>query len=111
MDTTVPVNLLVLVNLCLMGIVGLYLATKVSAHPSVLFLLLAFLPLMTSELGSYLFLTSSDTQRGASLIALGIALVPIGFTPLGHTLGRIGDAKRSRAWLIYYVFQALFLIL
>jgi putative PEP-CTERM system histidine kinase len=66
---------------------------------------------MASELGSYLFLTSSNTQRGASLIALGIALVPIAFTPLGHTLGRIGGGTPSRTWVIYYVFQVLFLIL
>src|ERR671911_2292140 len=105
MDAAVPVNLLLLANLCLLGVLSIYLATKVSAHPSVLFLLFAFLPLIASELGSYLFLTSSNSQRGASLIALGIALVPIGFTPLGNTLGRLGEGKRSRAWLIYYVFQ------
>jgi putative PEP-CTERM system histidine kinase len=107
----VSIDLLVLVNLCLLGILTVYLATKVTMHTSVLWLLVAFLPLITFQFGSYLFLRSINSQRGASLVALGIALVPIGFTPLSHTLGRMRESKRSRAWLIYYLVQALFLIL
>jgi putative PEP-CTERM system histidine kinase len=111
MNSILPFNILPLANLFLLGVLLLYLGAKLRTHSTVRYLLVAMLPLIVFEYGSHLFVTLSNSYRGAALIALGVALVPIGFTPLSRTLGRSPDVKRSTGWVIYYLLQTLFVAL
>lgn len=110
MDAIPFVTIIQLVNLFTLGVLSFYLFTKVTRHPSVPLLLGALVPLITFETGSYFFTQSPGSSYGAVLIVLGIALIPLGFTPLSHTLGRDTQTKLNAAWLAYYSLQLLLLV-
>ncbi len=111
MNSTSFVNILLTANLIVLVAQFVYLITKAKRHPSVLFLLLALIPLLAFELGSLLLGQSANSFQGALLITLGIALTPLGITPLSHTLGRGAANRLSRAWLCYYALQIFILVL
>ena len=106
-----PVSILPSANLFLLGVLFLYLAAKLRAHSAVRYVFISILPLILFEYGSQVFFTSPNSYTGAMLITLGVALVPLGFTPLSHILARSTAGKRSVGWIIYYLLQTLFLIL
>jgi signal transduction histidine kinase len=111
MSSLVALNILPLANLFLLGLLFVYLGPKFRAHSTALYLFAAILPLILFEFGSYLFITSPNSYRGAALITLGVGFVPICFTPLSHTLGRGPESKRNITWIAYYLLQGLLLVL
>ena len=104
-----PVNLMLWANILLLGGLSIYLLTKIKRHRSVPFLIASLAPLVAFETGSLFFLHYPTSRRGAQLIVLGLALVPLGFTPISHTLGRSSGGKYTLTWAIYYVCQVLLL--
>ena len=111
MDALSLVKLLLPANLLILGMLFLYLLSKLNRHPSVPLFLAALVPVAIFEFGSHLFVRSPDSWNGAFLIVLGVALVPLGLTPLSHTLGRGAERRLSFAWLGYYSVQLLVLAL
>jgi putative PEP-CTERM system histidine kinase len=105
------VNLLLWANLLLLGGLSTYLLTKINRHRSVPFLIGSLLPLIIFEAGSYFFLQFPTSRRGAQLIMLGLALVPLGFSAISHTLGRSSGKKYALTWTVNYACQILILAL
>jgi len=66
---------------------------------------------MIFEAGSYFFLHFPTSRYGAQLIMLGLALLPLGFSPISHTLGRTTGNKYMAPWSIYYACQILILVI
>jgi len=66
---------------------------------------------MIFEAGSYFFLYFPTSRYGAQLIMLGLALLPLGFSPISHTLGRTTGNKYMAPWSIYYACQILILVI
>src|ERR1044071_1478519 len=110
MDAILTFSALLLVNLGLLGAVFVYLLTKIRRHPSVGYLVSSLMPLISFQLGCYLFNRWPASSQGATLIVLGMALVPISLTPVGHTLGRDAHAPRSNGWLFFYGLQSALLL-
>ena len=111
MDAIFSFNTLLIVNLSLLGALFLYLLTKIKAHPSVGYLVASLTPLIGFQLGCYLFTNRPTSPEGATLIVLGVALIPIAITPVSHTLGRAAHNARSIGWTAYYGLQIVLLIL
>ncbi len=88
MDAIFSFNTLLIVNLSLLGALFLYLLSKIKAHPSVGYLVASLTPLIGFQLGCYLFTNRPTSPEGATLIVLGVALIPVAVTPVSHTLGR-----------------------
>jgi putative PEP-CTERM system histidine kinase len=105
------VNLLLWANLLLLGGLCIYLLTKINRHRSVPFFIGSLLPLVIFEAGSYFFLQFPTSRHGARLIMFGLALVPLGFSPISHTLGRSSGKKYALTCTIYYACQILILAL
>ena len=111
MDAIFSFNTLLIVNLSLLGALFLYLLTKIKAHPSVAYLVASLTPLIGFQLGCYFFANWPTSPEGATLIVLGIALIPIAVTPVSHTLGRAAHNARSIGWTAYYGLQIVLLLL
>ena len=111
MDAIFSFNTLLIVNLSLLGALFLYLLTKIKAHPSVGYLVASLTPLIGFQLGCYLFTNRPTSPEGATLIVLGVALIPIAVTPVSHTLGRAAHNARSIGWTAYYGLQIVLLLL
>jgi putative PEP-CTERM system histidine kinase len=111
MDAVFAFNMLLIVNLSLLGVLFLYLLTKIKAHPSVGYLVASLTPLIGFQLGCFFFTNWPTSPEGATLIVLGVALTPIAITPVSHTLGRAMPNARSIGWTVYYGLQIVLLIL
>ena len=111
MDAIFSFNTLLIVNLSLLGALFLYLLTKIKAHPSVGYLVASLTPLIGFQLGCYLFTNRPTSPEGATLIVLGVALIPLAITPVSHTLGRAVHNARSIGWTAYYGLQVILLSL
>lgn len=105
------VKILIPVNMLILGGVLLYLLPKLNRHRSVPLLLLSFIPLAVFQFGCHLFIESPGSYKGALLIVIGTALVPLGMTPVSHTLGRNPERRMGRVWLAYYSVQLFVLAL
>ena len=105
------VNLLLWANLLLLGGLSAYLLSKFDRHRSVPFLLGSLAPLIVFEAGCYFFLQFPTSRRGAQLIVLGLALVPLGFSAISQTLGRSSGKRFAPFWTLYYACQILILAL
>lgn len=108
MDSSLLKSLSIL-NLLALGMVLIYLTSKVRTHRAAALMLLALLPLVTFELGFHLFARTDQSARGALLILFSIALSPIAFNALSHGLGRHVAAKLNSPWVAYYGAQLLIL--
>lgn len=111
MDHIAFVKILIPLNLLVLSGVLLFLLPRMNRHPSVPLLLLALIPLAVFEFGCLIFIESPNSFKGAFLIVLGAALVPLGVTPVSHTLGRNSEGRFSPLWLAYYAVQLLVLAL
>ncbi len=111
MDAILTFGALLLANLALLSALFLYLATKIKGRRSVGYLIAGLVPLISFELGCYLFSVWPASSQGPSLIVLGLALFPVAVTPVSHTLGREGNGKLSKGWFFYYGLQAVLLLL
>jgi len=111
MDAIFSFNTLLIVNLGLMGALFFYLLTKIKADPSVGYLVASLTPLIGFQMGCYLFTNRQTSPEGATLIVLGIALIPVAITPVSHTLGRASHNARSIGWTVYYGLQVILLSL
>ena len=111
MDSLLTFSALVLLNLGVLGVLFVYLLTKIRRHPSVGYLVASLIPLISFELGCYFFYQSPASWQGATLIILGMALIPISLTPVGHTLGRGAHLPHSKGWLFFYGLQSALLLL
>jgi putative PEP-CTERM system histidine kinase len=111
MASITTANLLLFANLLLLAGLCSYLLTKANRHRSVPFLIASLAPLIMFEAGSYFFLHFPTSRHGAQLIMLGLALLPLGFSPISHTLGRATGNKYMAPWTVYYACQILILII
>lgn len=111
MDTILTFSALLLVNLAALGALFVYLITKIGRHPSVGYLAASLIPLISFQLGCYLFNRWPASYQGATLIVLGMVLIPISLTPVGHTMGRDAPSHHSRGWLLFYGLQVALLML
>lgn len=109
MNSILLVKSLAALNLFALAILSVYLIAKGIRHRAAALLLISFLPLVTFELGSLLFVQTDQSVRGALLIILGICLCPLGFIPLSHGLGQVSTAKRKWLWVLYYGTQLIIL--
>jgi len=105
-----PINLILWVNILLLGGLSIYLGTKIKRHRSVPFLITSLAPLVFFETGSLFFFHFPTSRRGAQLIVFGLALVPLGFSPISHTLGRSSGGRYTLIWAAYYACQTLILV-
>ncbi len=110
MSSLVNFNSLLFANLALLGCLLVYLATKIPKHPSVSYLVASFIPLVSLQLGSYLFSNRPSSLDGAKLIVLAMALIPITIVPVSHTVGRTRSEKPQISWALYYFAQTILLI-
>jgi len=111
MNEILTLGALLMVNLGLLGALFVYLVTKIKSHCSVRYLIASLTPLISFQLGCYLFSNGPTSSQGAMLIVLGLALFPLAVTPVSHTLGRAAHEARSHGWLFYYGLQTALLFL
>ena len=110
MIALVNFNSLFLANLMLLGSLFTYLATKIGKHRTVIYLAAALTPLISFELGSFLFSNWPSSRDGAKLIILAAALVPVTIVPVSQSVGRARPENHQIGWLIYYIFQSIVLL-
>lgn len=110
MNSIVNFNSLLAANLVVLGCLVVYLATKITKHASVSYIVASFIPLISLQLGSYLFNNWPSSPDGARLIVLAAALIPITIVPVSHTIGRARPEGRRIGWVLYYIAQTLLLI-
>ena len=97
-------------NLAIGALLFSYLLTKIRQSQNVSPLILALIPPLTFQLGLAIFQKSRDPEGAASVILLGIFLVPICLSPTAHKLGRSQSQSFSWPWIIYYSIQIGLLI-
>jgi putative PEP-CTERM system histidine kinase len=110
MDTFLFVKQLPLLNVLFIAVMFVYLLSKAFKHTTVLLFSVSLLPLLAFELGTHLFVSSSNSVMGPLLIVFGINLIPLTFTPLSQLLAREPQKGISKSWMAYYVVQTLLLV-
>jgi putative PEP-CTERM system histidine kinase len=110
MNSVLNFNSLLAANLVLLGCLLIYLATKITQYPSVGYIVASLIPLVSIQLGSYMFSIWPSSSEGAKLIVLAAALIPVTIVPVSHRIGRTSPGKREISWIIYYLAQSFLLI-
>jgi putative PEP-CTERM system histidine kinase len=96
---------IVLANLIVLAIMLVYLSARLNKHSSICLFLVSIIPLVTLELGCYLFLRSPTSFTSATLIVLALGLIPLPFAALSYTLGRDSVKPASIPLCAYYLTQ------
>lgn len=86
---------------------AIYLTTKVREQRQALLIALGLLPCSIFLAGTYLFFYSSHAIRGAQVIVMGIALVPLCAMPISQKFARGRDPTGNLVWRLYYLAQAM----
>jgi len=110
MTSIINFDLLLSVNLVLLGCLLAYLATKFKSHFSVPCLIASLIPLSILQFGAYLFANSPNSPIAARLIILAAALTPVTMVPVSHIVGRARPEHRPIFWIVFYTVQIVILL-
>jgi putative PEP-CTERM system histidine kinase len=109
MDSIINFNFLLSLNFVVLGCLFVYLVTKIKKHRSAVYLITSLFPLISFQIGSFLFANWPTSEGGARLIVLAAALVPVTIVPVSHMVGRTPSEGKQSLWVVYYGLQMLLL--